>query len=203
MRSSDWDAKFAASPALFTDRPNATVVAEVAGLRHGAALDLAAGQGRNAVWLAERGWTVTAVDFSPVGLGNAETLAADRGVRLDTVLADVTAWRPPPGGFDLVVVAYLHLPREQLASVLAAAGRAVAPGGTFLLVGHDRDNIAHGYGGPQIPDVLYTVDEVCAALDGLALTRAEQVRRMVDTEIGPLAAIDTVVVGTAPARSVT
>lgn len=192
MRSQDWDAKFAASEALFTDRPNVIVVEEVSGLPKGRALDLGAGQGRNAVWLAEQGWQVTAVDFSPVGLARGRERAAARGVEVGWVLSDVLDWRPGSQEFDLVLVSYLQLPGDQLRSVLATAAAALASGGTLLVVGHDRENLTRGTGGPQVPEVLYTVDELTAAVDGLTVVRAEQVERLVDTDLGPMPAIDTV-----------
>lgn len=192
MRSEDWDAKFATSEFLFTDRPNQSLAAEVDALPPGRTLDLGAGQGRNAVWLAERGWQVTAVDFSPVGLGRAEQLARAKGVDVDFVLADVREWRPE-ASYDLVAVSYLQLPAAELRAVLATASAALAPGGTLLVIGHDRDNLTRGYGGPQDPDVLFTVDEVTAALDGLRIEKAEQIDRVVDSDIGPLTAVDTLV----------
>ncbi|MGH3519165.1 MAG: class I SAM-dependent methyltransferase [Haloechinothrix sp.] len=198
MLSEDWDAKFAASDFLFTDRPNQTLVAEVAGLETGHALDLGAGQGRNAVWLAAQGWQVTAVDFSQVGLAQAADLADAKGVELSFVLADAVDWTPPVNAFDLVLVCYLQLPAAELRGVLTGAAAAVASGGTMLVIGHDRDNLTRGTGGPQDPDVLYTVDEVSQALPGLRIERAERFDRLVDTELGPTHAIDTVVRATRP-----
>lgn len=199
MRSEEWDEKFAAREFLFTARPNQTVVAEVADLTAGMALDLGAGQGRNAVWLAEQGWQVAAVDFSAVGLARARELAATRGVDVTFVHDDVRTWRPPTATFDLVLVSYLQLPVAELAAVLGAAADALAPGGTLLVVGHDRDNLTRGTGGPQDPDVLYTAAEVTAALGGLEIDRAEQIERQVDSDIGPLIAIDTLVRARRPA----
>lgn len=199
MRSEDWDAKFAASEFLFTDRPNQTLAVEVEALPPGRALDLGAGQGRNAVWLAERGWRVTAVDFSPVGLRRGEQLARAKGVEVEFVLADVREWRPRET-FDLVVVAYLQLPAAELRAVLATATTALATGGTLLIIGHDRDNLVRGHGGPQDSDVLYTIDEVTAALDGLRIEKAEQIDRVVDSDIGPLKTVDTLVRASAVAE---
>lgn len=191
MRSEDWDAKFAGSEALFGEGPSEFVVAELSGLAPGRALDLAAGQGRNAVWLAERGWRVTAVDFSPVGLGRAEDLAARHEVAVSFMLCDVCRWQPPAGAFDLVLVSYLHLPEAQLHPVLAGAAHAVASGGTMLVLGHDRENLTRGTGGPQEPDVLYTTETVSSALAGLRVENAGRVERLVRTEDGTRTAIDT------------
>lgn len=196
-----WDARYADHELVWSATPNRWVADELGGLPPGTALDLAAGEGRNALWLAERGWRVTAVDFSQVALDKAAAAAAARGVTLDLVTADVERWTPPPGAFDLVVVAYLQLPVDRLDAVLRRAAAALAPGGTLLVVAHDRDNLAHGHGGPQDPDVLPTVADVTAALDGLVVVRAEPVRRPVPLDDGGEAiAIDTLVRATAPGR---
>jgi SAM-dependent methyltransferase len=176
-----------------------------ADLPPGRALDLAAGEGRNALWLAERGWTVTAVDFSGVALDRARRLAAQRlgenADRLTTVLADVVSWTPEPYGSDLVLVVYLHLPPQQRLAVLESAARAVAPGGTLLVVGHDLANLTDGVGGPQDPTVLCRPADVVADLEptGLAVQRADTVRRPVVQEDGTTRdALDLLVLATRP-----
>jgi SAM-dependent methyltransferase len=190
----EWDRRYATSELVWTAEPNRFVVAEVAELPAGTALDLAAGEGRNAVWLAQRGWRVTAVDFSAVGLDKARRLAADRDVELTAIVADATTWQPA-APFDLVLVAYLQLPPPERNAALRRAAGAVAPGGTLLVVGHDRANLDHGYGGPQDPAVLLTPDEIVADLhgSGLVVDKAERVQRPVDTPEGPRVAIDTLV----------
>ncbi len=193
MDATAWDERYAGTDLVWSGEPNRTVAAEVAELPAGRALDLAAGEGRNSVWLAQRGWVVTAVDFSATGLDKARRLAAQHAVTVATVRTDVTAYRPEPGHYDLVVLAYLQLPVDVLAPVLTAAVEALAPGGTLLLVGHDRANLAGGVGGPQDPAVLHTVDEVTAALTGLRVVRAERIRRPVQVDGGERFAIDTLV----------
>ena len=96
------------------------------------------------------------MDFSAAGLARAGLMAAERGVSVDWVQADLLDYKPAPGGYDLVLVAYIHLPSASLARVFRTAAAAVAPGGTLLVIGHDRDNITRGYGGPQDPGRLYT-----------------------------------------------
>jgi SAM-dependent methyltransferase len=193
MDASEWDARYSAAESLWSFEPNRFLVAEVADLPPGTALDLACGEGRNAVWLAERGWTVTAVDFSPVAVDRGRHLADARGVEVNYVLDDVVAHRPDEGAFDLVLILYLHLPADELTPVLRAAAEAVATGGTLLLVGHDRDNLEHGYGGPQDPALLWDAAGLVATLDGLEVEKAGQVRRPVETEDGEQVAIDTLV----------
>lgn len=193
MSAEDWDARYRDAELLWTAEPNRFVAAELDGVAAGRALDLAAGEGRNAVWLAERGWTVTAVDFSPVALDKGRALARAHGVQVDWLVEDVTTWQPPPGAFDAVVVAYLHLPPAPLARTLGAAAAAVAPGGLLVAVGHDRDNAEHGYGGPPDPSILWDAGTLVQGLPGLVVERAEQVTREVDTDEGPRTAIDTLV----------
>ncbi len=194
MDREQWDERYASTDLVWTAEPNRFVVDELAGLPVGRALDLGTGEGRNAIWLAERGWQVTAVDFSAVGLAKAAKLAEARGVTgVHWVEADLRGYQPQPGGYDLVLLAYIHLPRPKFGELLAAAVSALAPGGTLLLVGHDVDNIAHGYGGPQDPRILHRVDDVLPVLAGLTIQRAEQVRRPVQTSEGERVAIDTVV----------
>lgn len=193
MSAEDWDARYRDAELLWTAEPNRFVAAELAGVAAGRALDLAAGEGRNAVWLAERGWTVTAVDFSLVALDKGRALARARGVEVDWQVEDVTAWQPPPAAFDAVVVAYLHLPATRLATTLRAAAAAVAAGGLLVAVGHDHDNAEHGYGGPPDPSILWDAGAVVQWLPGLVVERAEQVNREVDTDEGPRTAIDTLV----------
>jgi SAM-dependent methyltransferase len=193
MDSTDWDRRYAGTELVWKAAPNRFLVEEAAGLPPGRALDLATGEGRNAVWLAGRGWSVTAVDFSAVGLDKARRLADEHGVRAEWVLADVLDHAPEPGGYDLVIIAYLQLPEAQLATVLGRAATALAPGGTLLVIGHDLANLTEGVGGPQDPAVLYTAPSIVSALDGLEIVRAGTVRRPVRTEAGDQTAVDTLV----------
>lgn len=192
MDASGWDARYAERELVWTADPNRFIASELSELPPSKALDLGAGEGRNALWLAERGWDVTAVDFSRVGLDKGARIAADRGLHIAWVLADLAAWTWPHEVFDLVLIAYLHPGMDVVVALLSGAVGHLAPGGTVLVVGHDRDNLERGHGGPSDPAVLYTVDALTAALDGLRVDRAEQVERAVDTD-PPTVAIDTLV----------
>ena len=191
MLREDWDARYAEPKLLWSATPNRFLVAEVAGLEPGRALDLACGEGRNALWLAERGWRVTAVDFSGVAIEKARRRARDEGREVDFVCADLLEYEPEEAAYDLVLVFYLQLPAVELAQVLARGARALAPGGTFLLVGHDLKNISDGVGGPSDPTVLYTPEDIVAALPALDIERAERVLRDVSDADRP--AIDALV----------
>lgn len=194
MDAAGWDERYRGTEPVWSARPNRFVEQELAGLPAGRAVDLAAGEGRNAVWLAERGWGVDAVDFSAVALAKAERLAAERGVRLHTVCSDLTVWSAPDAAYDLALIAYLHLPRPQVAQVLRLAATAVRTGGTLLLVGHDASNPGQGFGGPQDPGVLYTAEQIAAEWRPYArILRAEAVTRPVDSPEGPRTAVDALV----------
>jgi SAM-dependent methyltransferase len=195
VNSQQWDERYSGDELVWTSTPNLFLVAGVVGLPVGRAVDLACGEGRNSIWLAENGWQVTGVDFSPVGLAKAKRFADLRGVEVAWVESAVENWTPPPDGFDLVAVLYLQLPQPARSAALAVAASAVAPGGSLLVIAHDLDNLTRGYGGPPVPDVLYQVGDVTeAAVDaGLTVEQAEQAVRVVDTDDGPREAIDAVV----------
>ena len=189
----DWNARYAAAELLWTAEPNRRFASEVEDLEPGRALDLACGEGRNAVWLAERGWRTTGVDFSDVALAKAERLAASRGVEVEWVLADVLEHEPERGAFELVAVLYLQLPHEQLAEVLHTSIGALAPGGALVVLGHDTTNLTHGHGGPRDASVLFTPEDVVPHLERLVVERAEKVPRTVPLEDGEATAIDALV----------
>ena len=200
MNRDDWNHRYEGDGLLWTARPNRFLVAETAALAPGRALDLACGEGRNAVWLAEQGWQVTGVDFADVALEKARLLAEQRGVQAEWIRADLFGYEPAPGAFELVIVFYLQIPPERLRPILARAAKAIVPGGTFLLVAHDSSNLTHGYGGPRDPATLYTAEDVLPALVGLEIERAEPVVRTVETDEGVREAIDALVRARRPGR---
>ncbi|MCS6853398.1 MAG: class I SAM-dependent methyltransferase [Elioraea sp.] len=129
-----WQARYRDGPWLFGRDPSAWL----AGLdpilpREGRALSLGEGEGRNAVWLARRGLSVTAVDFAPTALARAGALAAESCVRLTLIEADVTRWQPPAGAFDLVILIFLQLTPDERVAAHRAARSALAPGGLLVL----------------------------------------------------------------------
>lgn len=193
MDRNQWNERYRTAELVWTAEPNRFLVAEVADLAPARVLDLAAGEGRNAVWLAEQGWKATGVDFSDVAMAKARALADTRGVAVETVVADATQPLPGAPAFDLVVVAYLQLPEPDRSAALRNAAHAVAPGGTLLVIAHDESNLTGGYGGPQDPAVLTGPDAVAAALEGFVIEKAERVQREVETAEGSRVALDHVV----------
>ena len=194
MDAQEWDTRYTNTPWVWSSDPNMWVVQELEGLRPGRALDLGAGEGRNAVWLARRGWQVDAVDFSRVALRRADELAAANGVQVVTREADLTTFEPDEAAYDLVLVVYVHLAHADMDGLLRRAARAARPGGTLLLVGHDVSNIEHGIGGPQDPAILTSASQVTAVWDEMADCEVAEVRRRpVAREDAVVSALDTVV----------
>lgn len=197
MDRSAWDERHRETGQFSDPEPNRFLVGAVKRLTPGTALDLAAGQGRNAVWLASQGWRVTALDWSEVALEKAAALAAERGVEVTCRQADLLKWRPDDR-YDLVAVVYLHLPAPDRHRVWHKAARSVAPGGRLVMVGHDTRNLEEGYGGPSHLSVLYTAAEAAEVLGGLlTVERAGTVVRPVETDDGTRHAIDNLVVAAA------
>ena len=152
-----WDERFDRPDFVYGTEPNAFLAEQVAGLQvTGAALAVADGEGRNGVWLAEQGLSVTSVDASPVGLKKAMALGLKRGVRLTTVCADLTLWDWPQGRFDVVACIFLHLPPDVRAVVHARMLQAAKPGGIVILEGFRPEQLAHGTGGPKDEAMLYS-----------------------------------------------
>ena len=195
MGPGEWNRRYAGTELLWTAQPNRFLVAETEHLRPGRALDLACGEGRNAVWLAERGWEVVGVDFSDVALEKAHALADARSVDAQWVHADLLDFEPPRSAFDLVIAFYLQVPADVRTAVLRRAADAVAGGGTLLVVAHDSSNLERGYGGPQDPSVLYSSRDVVDDLreSGLAIERADVVTRDVQAPEGERHALDVLV----------
>jgi SAM-dependent methyltransferase len=188
MRAEEWDERYAERQ-QWSAEPNVLIAELLGGLPPGDAVDLAAGEGRHAVWLAGLGWRVTAVDFSDVGLGRGRGQSgADR---VTWVTADVTTWSTTPESLDLVLVAYLHLAEAETTALLTRAVGWLRPGGRLLVLGHDVENVTAGVGGPQEPAILHSVDRLAPVAELLDVDRLEQVRR--PTPAG--AALDTLLWG--------
>jgi SAM-dependent methyltransferase len=163
-----WDERYSVAEYVYGTAPNRWLEAEAYRIpRGGRVLSLGEGEGRNAVWLAEQGYDVTAVDSSPVGLEKARRLAEARGVEVRTVLADLAGFRPDPGSFDGLVLVYVHLPPAIRASAHAAAAAALRPGGVVILEAFTPRQLSLSSGGPRQADMLYDVATVRADFPGI------------------------------------
>jgi SAM-dependent methyltransferase len=196
-----WDERYAASELVWSAEPNRFVAEIVGVLTPGSALDVAAGEGRNAIWMVQQGWTVVATDYSEVAVdrmrARAAALLGDDASRLTPLVADATTAAPgDPASFDLALFSYLQLPREPMRAAFRAGVEAVRPGGHVVVVCHAGRNLAEGWGGPSAREVLHDPDEVTDLVDGLPVqVQQSGIRvRPVETDDGPHEALDTVVV---------
>ncbi|MDH3294359.1 MAG: class I SAM-dependent methyltransferase [Acidimicrobiia bacterium] len=184
MSATDWDERYGEGR-LWSVEPNGLFAEVVNGFdRQGRAVDLACGEGRNALWLATQGWDVTAVDFSAVGVDRGRAYGAEHGIDVDWKVADLTTWDLGRRAWDLLAHVYLHWGPAEREPFLDGCAAAVAPGGHLVVIGHDRTNIEHGHGGPQDPALLTTAEELRARFEaaGLTVERAETVLRPVTVE---------------------
>jgi thioredoxin reductase/2-polyprenyl-3-methyl-5-hydroxy-6-metoxy-1,4-benzoquinol methylase len=164
-----WEERYRAKPAIWSGRPNPQLVAEVAGLTPGRALDVGCGEGADAIWLAERGWRVDAVDIATTALERAAANAAAAGTgiaaRIGWTHADLRKQPPAEGAYHLVSAQFMHLPSEQRRDLFARLAAAVAPGGTLLIVGHHPSDLRTTAHRMHFPDMMFTAEEVATTLD--------------------------------------
>jgi SAM-dependent methyltransferase len=164
-----WDERYGSRQSIWSGEPNRCLVTETADLVPGAALDVGCGEGADAIWLAQRGWRVTAVDISSVALeraaANAARVGAEVATRIEWVHEDLMTWDPGRDRFDLVSAQYMHLPSAPREALFARLAAAVASGGTLLIVGHHPSDLQTTMPRPPIPDLFFTGDEIAVSLD--------------------------------------
>jgi SAM-dependent methyltransferase len=164
-----WDARYRSADHLWSGQPNQQLVAQVDGLAPGEALDAGCGEGADAIWLASRGWTVTAVDISDVALERAAGPAAAQGPdvaeRISWQRQDLLVWEPGADRFDLVTAHFIHLPEDKQESLHRRLAAAVRPGGTLLVVAHHPDDLHVNVGRPGSLGIFPSADELASALD--------------------------------------
>lgn len=192
-----WDERYRSRPALWSGEPNRYLISEAAALVPGTALDVGSGEGADAIWLAGRGWRVTAVDLSSVALERGAANAARAGQQVTERIrwqhADLTTWQPDR--YDLVSAQYLHLPPAQRDPLFARLAAAVLPGGHLLIVGHHPSDLQTTVGRPSRPELLYTPEDLATSLDPLGweiVTADTPGREVTDPEGQPVTVHDTV-----------
>ena len=163
-----WDRRYGETDALFGEAPNAWLVAHAHRLPVGArVLSLADGQGRNGVWLAQRGCRVTAFDLSPVGIEQARRRARALDVAIDLSVADIADWPWTSEAFDAVVGIFFQFASPALrARIFEGVKRTLVPGGLFVLEGYGLRQLEHRTGGPGVAENLYTMPMLLQAFEG-------------------------------------
>jgi SAM-dependent methyltransferase len=164
-----WDERYLSADNVWSGNPNPRLVENVTDLTPGSALDVGSGEGADAIWLATRGWQVTGIDVSTVALARAADRATAAGEeiadRLTWQQADVLTWDPAPRQFDLVSAQFMHLPGPALESLHRRLAAAVRAGGSLLVVGHHPSDPDASIGRPNLPDLMFTAEQIAATLD--------------------------------------
>jgi thioredoxin reductase/SAM-dependent methyltransferase len=178
MDEAFWDERYRSAPQIWSGNPNPHLVSGAEELTPGRALDVGAGEGADAIWLAEQGWQVTAVDISEVALergrAEAERRGADIAGRITWVHADVLGWEPPVAAFDLVTLQFIHLPSGARRPLYEHCAQAVAPGGVLLIAAHHPSDMHSGARRPPVPDMFFTAEDLAGELpDGFAVLTAD------------------------------
>jgi len=174
-----WNDRYREKGAVWGAGPNEFVASYLADLEPCRVLAVGAGQGRNAIWLAQRGHRVTAVDISDVAVTQAREIAAEAGVDVEFIAADFDEWDPTPEAYDLALLAYIQVPENQRMLLHAKARRALAPGGRVFVVAHHRDNLDQGVGGPQALDRLFDEESIAGDFAGFTIEENRSVIRHV------------------------
>jgi SAM-dependent methyltransferase len=184
MSEQFWDERYRGAEYAYGTEPNEFLKAHADALPKGRVLAIGDGEGRNGVYLATLGHSVTSLDQSTEGLAKARRLASERGVTITTVRADLATWTFPERAFEAIVAIFCHLPEAVRRRVHRETVRALVPGGVFLLEAYTPAQLAFGTGGPKDVALLYRLDELREELAGLELEIGREVEREVHE--GPL-----------------
>jgi hypothetical protein len=178
-----WDNRYSRPEYTFGTEPNEFLREFASRIPMGRVLMLAEGEGRNGVYLASLGYEVTGVDSSRVGLEKAQRLAADRGVKINTIVADLAEFVIEPNAWEGIVSIFCHLPSALRTKVHAQGVAGLRPGGCFLLESYTPRQLAFKTGGPSDPDMLPDLDHLRRELAGLRFDHALEIER--DVHEGP------------------
>ncbi|HQY59897.1 MAG: class I SAM-dependent methyltransferase [Myxococcales bacterium] len=197
MNNGFWEERYRAEAYAYGKEPNDFLRAEAGRIPAGRVLCLAEGEGRNAAYLAGLGHDVTAVDFSPEGLQKARRLAAERGVSLTTVHADLAAYEPQRGAYAGVVATFAHLPLEVRLRVHGWVHEALREGGVFVLEAYSPRQLAYDTGGPRDAALCMTLERLTVELAPLEVIVGREIEREIHEGLyhkGPSATVQVVAV---------
>lgn len=172
-----WDERYADEEYAYGTEPNDFLKAQVEHLPKGKVLSLCEGEGRNAVFLAGQGYEVTGVDSSSVGLAKAQRLAQKTGVSITTQLVDMGDYQVERGSWDGVVSIFCHIPAGMRAELHRQIVAGLKPGGVLILEAYTPAQIALGTGGPKMPELTMTAEQLRHELEGLQFEMIEEQER--------------------------
>jgi len=175
--AANWDERYGEAGFVYGTSPNSFLASVVESLPKGRILSLAEGEGRNAVYLASLGYEVTGVDGSEVGLRKAQQLAAEKGVSLTTIHADLSSFVIEAGQWDGIIACYCHVPPAIRIPLHRAVVSGLKPGGVFVLEAFSKEQIGYDTGGPKSLDLLMSLEELMEELAGLSFIHAARLER--------------------------
>ncbi len=173
-----WEERYGSPDRVWSGKPNPQLVTEAQHLTPGTALDIGCGEGADTIWLAERGWQVTGLDFSQAGLDRAAAAADAAGIadRTTWERADIRTWQPTTS-YDLISSQFMHLLDGGMPGLVARLADALNPDGTLLVVGHHPDDLHTGLRHATKPGVMFTPDDLVPALDAGRFDITAEVRQ--------------------------
>jgi SAM-dependent methyltransferase len=172
-----WNEKFANAEYAYGTEPNEFLAASVAKLKPGAALSLAEGEGRNAVWLAQQGFTVSSIEQSEKGVAKTLRLALQRGVIVMAERGELEIFHIQPNSWDLIVSIYAHTPQELRRKLHRQVVAGLKPGGVFVLEAYTPAQIPNNTGGPKDASLMPTAELLRSELNGLVFDHIAEVER--------------------------
>lgn len=176
--TSKWDERYGEPGFAYGTEPNDFLVSSTPLLpRGGSVLCLAEGEGRNSTFLAEKGFVVSAVDSSAVGMQKAQALARERGVTITTCIADLEDFVFPPESFNAIVSIFCHLPPLLRKKVHSGVVSSLKKGGVFILEGYTPKQLQQGTGGPPVKELLMELEELRSDFADLDIIHGEELMR--------------------------
>lgn len=191
-----WEERYGTPDRVWSGNPNPQLVTEAEHLTPGTALDIGCGEGADVMWLAERGWTVTGLDFSRSGVDKAADVAREAGLSERTLFeqADIRTWQPT-GSYDLISSQFMHLLDDGMVALVPRLADVLRPGGTLLVVGHHPSDLHTGLRHATRPGVLFTPEDLVPAIDADRFHVTGEVREREQVKDGqPVIVHDSVVI---------
>lgn len=174
MSGITWDERYSESEFAYGTEPNEFLVEAIQHIPKGRVLCLCEGEGRNAVYLAEQGYTVTAVDASAVGMAKAQKLAAERGVVIETIVSDLGDYSIEADSFNAVVSIFCHVPKDLREKVHQQVIHGLKQNGVLVLEAYFPKQLEFGTGGPPTAELMMDLQSLKIELAGLELVHAEE-----------------------------
>lgn len=177
IQNTIWDERYDTEDYVYGVHPNKFLASISDQIPVGKTLCLAEGEGRNAVYLASLGHDVTAVDSSAVGMKKARRLAQQKGVEIETIVADLDTLEIQPNSWDSIILIFCHLPEKSRKVLHKKVTAGLRPGGMYVLEGFTPEQLKYKTGGPPNAERLFYLEDLNEELESLDYEHAEELVR--------------------------